>query len=129
MFNPRVRKIPWRRNWQSTPVLLPADSRVVARLPLRVMVFRGGAVKRGHQHGADLTGSPLSLHEQSREHTAQRLRGLRRKDTCQHLRPGLRSPGVRRFCCLSHVGCRTCSLAAQDEQDEGPHFSTERSEV
>ena len=24
-FNPRVRKIPWRRNWQRTPVSLPGD--------------------------------------------------------------------------------------------------------
>ena len=26
-FNPRVRKIPWRRNWQPTPLLLPGKSR------------------------------------------------------------------------------------------------------
>jgi len=25
-FNPRVRKIPWRRAWQSTPILLPGES-------------------------------------------------------------------------------------------------------
>ena len=25
-FNPRVRKIPWRREWQPTPVLLPGES-------------------------------------------------------------------------------------------------------
>ena len=25
-FNPRMRKIPWRREWQSTPVFLPAES-------------------------------------------------------------------------------------------------------
>ena len=25
-FNPRVRKIPWRRAWQPTPVLLPGES-------------------------------------------------------------------------------------------------------
>ena len=24
-FNPRVRKIPWRREWQPTPVFLPAE--------------------------------------------------------------------------------------------------------
>ena len=26
-FNPRVGKIPWRRQWQPTPVLLPGKSR------------------------------------------------------------------------------------------------------
>ena len=26
-FNPWVRKIPWRRKWQPTPVLLPGESR------------------------------------------------------------------------------------------------------
>ena len=25
-FNPYVRKIPWRREWQPTPVFLPAES-------------------------------------------------------------------------------------------------------
>ena len=25
-FNPRVRKIPWRRKWQPTPVFLPGKS-------------------------------------------------------------------------------------------------------
>ena len=25
-FNPRVRKIPWRRKWQPTPVFLPGES-------------------------------------------------------------------------------------------------------
>ena len=25
-FNPRVRKIPWRRTWQSTPIFLPGES-------------------------------------------------------------------------------------------------------
>ena len=26
MFNPWIRKIPWRRNWQHTPVFLPGKS-------------------------------------------------------------------------------------------------------
>ena len=26
-FDPRVKKIPWRRNWQLTPVFLPGNSR------------------------------------------------------------------------------------------------------
>ena len=26
-FNPWVRKVPWRRNWQLTPVFLPGESR------------------------------------------------------------------------------------------------------
>ena len=26
MFSPRVRKIPWRRTWQPTPVFLPGES-------------------------------------------------------------------------------------------------------
>ena len=31
-FDPRVRKIPWRRKWQSTPVLLPEKSHGQRRL-------------------------------------------------------------------------------------------------
>ena len=28
-FNPRVGKIPWRRKWQSTPVLLPTNCEII----------------------------------------------------------------------------------------------------
>ena len=31
-FNHRVRKIPWSRKWQPTPVFLPGESRVHRRL-------------------------------------------------------------------------------------------------
>ena len=31
-FNPWVRKIPWRREWQSTPVFLPGESHGQRRL-------------------------------------------------------------------------------------------------
>jgi len=32
-FNPYVRKIPWRREWQPTPVFLPAESHGERCLP------------------------------------------------------------------------------------------------
>ena len=32
MFNPWVRKIPWRRTWQPTPVILPGKSHGQRRL-------------------------------------------------------------------------------------------------
>jgi len=31
-FNPRVEKIPWRREWQPTPVFLPGESHGQRRL-------------------------------------------------------------------------------------------------
>ena len=39
-FNPRVRKIPWRRKWQPTPVLLPRKFHGSGRL--QSMGFDGG---------------------------------------------------------------------------------------
>ena len=51
-FNPCVRKIPWRRNWQPTPVLLPGESHGQRSL--------AGYSSRGREE-ADTT-EQLSLH-------------------------------------------------------------------
>ena len=52
-FNPRVRKIPWRRVWQPTAVLLPGESH-------RRGAWRATEVQRGCKE-SDLTW-PLTNH-------------------------------------------------------------------
>ena len=48
-FNPRVRKIPWRRKWQPTPVFLPGK-------------FRGQKILAGYIHGVTKSHTLLSKH-------------------------------------------------------------------
>ena len=48
-FDSRVRKIPWRRKWQPTPVLLPAES-------------HGQKTLSGYVHGLAKSWTQLSTH-------------------------------------------------------------------
>ena len=48
MFNPWVRKIPWRRTWQPTPVFLPGE-------------FHGQRSMQGYSlYNSIITDSPIS---------------------------------------------------------------------
>ena len=47
-FNPRVRKIPWRREWLTTPVFLPGES-------LGQRSWRGGCYSHGGCKESDTT--------------------------------------------------------------------------
>ena len=58
-FNPWVRKIPWRRAWQPTPVFLPGESH--GQRSLGVGGLQSIGSQRGGHHWSDLAGthSPL----------------------------------------------------------------------
>ena len=87
-FNPWVRKIPWRRNWQPTPVFLPGESYGQRSL--------AGYSSRGHKE-SDMT-ERLSAHIYIYTHICLGLpRWLSGKDsTCLYRRCRL-DPWIRKI--------------------------------
>ena len=57
-FNPWVRKIPWRRTWQPTPVFLPGESHG-QRIPGRLQSIESQRVRHDWNDLASLTKNPI----------------------------------------------------------------------
>ena len=91
-FKPWVRKIPWRRNWQPTPILLPGEFHRQRSL---------AGYSSWDREESDMT-EWLSLHFTSDLHEAMRVESAmwgccRKADVCKHgggLLPDTRAAGT-----------------------------------